>query len=214
MKKYENILFDLDGTLSDSGPGIKEAVSFALEAFDQRLSDEELRKYIGPPLYISFARFNNLSEDEVKLAIERFHMVYDDDGIYKNSLYPGIEELLKGLKENGYRIYVATSKPEPMAKRVLSYFKVDHYFDAIIGSGPNESRSNKDEVIKFVLDTYKLDRNKTLMIGDRFYDVEGAHKNGVDAMGILYGYGDERELKTAGADIILETALDVRDYLL
>ena len=216
MRKFDYILFDLDGTVTDSGPGIMKAASIALESFGIKENDEKkLRLFVGPPLDKSFMERYNFSEEDAWKAIGAFRDYYNETGVYENSVYPGIEDLLKELKKNGYTIAIASSKPQNLIHIVLSHFHIEEYFDVIVGCELDGTRSDKAEVIKEVLrqlgelDASRDILSRTVMIGDRCYDVAGAHAFSLPCIGVLYGYGTREEMKEAGADYVAETPEDI-----
>ncbi|EHI98569.1 HAD-superfamily hydrolase, subfamily IA, variant 1 [Clostridium sp. DL-VIII] len=212
MNNFEYILFDLDGTLTDSGEGITKSVQYALEYFGISVNDlKELNKFIGPPLKDSFKNFYNFDDEKAELGMKKYRERYADKGIYENSLYDGIIELLDTLKKNNKKIILATSKPEVYAKQILKYFKIDNYFEFVAGADFEETRVNKGDVIKYALQGAEIsDLSKVIMIGDREHDVIGAKENNIKVIGVLYGYGDVVELTQARADYI---AKDPRQLL-
>ena len=201
MKKYDYIFFDLDGTLSDSAPGIVNSVIYALNSMGIEITDkEQLKKFVGPPLSESFPMYYGLTPDQTENAIKFFRKYFEEKGILENAMYQGTDILLKKLKDAGKIPVVATSKPEPFAKIILNRYGIDHYFSYIAGSTIDETRTKKDEVIAYALEACKIDdKSKVVMVGDRSHDVIGAKKNGIDCIGVLYGYGDRKELEGAGA---------------
>ena len=205
------ILFDLDGTLTDPGMGITNSVMYALNRYGIEAVDRtELYKFIGPPLSESFERFYGFSKEESYRAVDVYREYFSVKGLFENEVYEGIEELLKMLKAQGKIICLATSKPEKFAKQILEHFHLDRYFTLIVGSLMNGERTNKAEVIEWVLhclneDSGAWSKEQMVMIGDREHDVIGAHKNDLQVIGVLFGYGDEDELKRAGADGIAES---------
>lgn len=209
--KVKTVLFDLDGTLTDSGPGIINGVQYALEKMGRKEDDKEkLRRFIGPPLKEEFKKFCGITEEEGVNAVAFYREYYTETGIFENEVYEGIPELLKALKEKGLQIAMATSKPEKFAKIIAEHFEIASYFDFIGGSLMDGSRTKKSEVIQYVLDACGVkDRDTVLMIGDRDYDILGAKTIGVHSVGVLYGYGDREELEKAGAEFIVETAGEV-----
>ena len=208
---YDVILFDLDGTLTDSGLGITNSVAYALKKYGIEVTDRtELYKFIGPPLRESFEKYYGFSEKEAEKAVEYYREYYVDKGIFENTVYFGIEDLLKEIRNSGKRAIVATSKPQVFAKRILEHFGLADYFEQIAGASLDETRTKKDEVIAYVLETCGIsDRSRVLMVGDREHDILGAKKNGIDSLGVLFGYGGYAELKEAGASYIAETVKDI-----
>ena len=209
---YQTILFDLDGTLTDSGPGITNSVAYALKKWDIIENDINiLKKFVGPPLDASFAKYYGFSKEKCVQAIQYYREYYLTKGIYENQVYDGMEELLKWLRDTGRRAIVATSKPEPSAIHVLEYFHMDSYFDIIAGATMDGSRVEKSDVIRYALDRAGIrDLSGVVMVGDRENDIQGAKANGLDSIGVLYGYGSREELEEAGAMQIAETVEDLR----
>ena len=188
---YHTILFVLDGTLTDSGPGITNSVAYALKKWNIEEKDiNVLRKFVGPPLDASFAKYYGFSKEKCVQAIQYYREYYLTKGIYENRVYDGMEELLKWLRDTGRRAIVATSKPEPSAIHVLEYFHMDSYFDIIAGATMDGSRVEKSDVIRYALDRAGIrDLSGVVMVGDRENDIQGAKANGLDSIGVLYGYG-------------------------
>ena len=209
---YHTILFDLDGTLTDSGPGITNSVAYALKKWDIIENDINiLKKFVGPPLDASFAKYYGFSKEKCVQAIQYYREYYLTKGIYENQVYDGMEDLLKWLRDTGRRAIVATSKPEPSAIHVLEYFHMDSYFDIIAGATMDGSRVEKSDVIRYALDRAGIrDLSGVVMVGDRENDIQGAKANGLDSIGVLYGYGSREELEEAGAMQIAETVEDLR----
>ncbi len=216
MNNFEYILFDLDGTLTDSGEGITKSVQYALEYFDIIVDDlKELNRFIGPPLKDSFKKFYNFDDEKAELGMKKYRERYADTGIYENSLYDGIIELLEALKKNNKKIILATSKPEVYAKQILKYFKIDSYFNFVAGADFEETRVNKGDVIKYALEGAEIsDLSKVIMIGDREHDVIGAKENNIKVIGVLYGYGDVIELTQARADYIAKNPRELLNMLI
>lgn len=202
------ILFDLDGTLTDSGEGIINSVIPALEHFGLPVpSREELRVFVGPPLHDSFRRFG-VPADRTDEAIQVYRTRYIPIGIFENAPYPGIETLLQTLRAAGHRLYVATSKPEPMAVQVLERFHLAQYFHRICGATLDTSRSTKEAVIAYLLEENGQADNM-VMVGDTKFDVIGAKAHGIPTIGVSWGYGTVGELKAAGAAAIADTPEEV-----
>ena len=213
---FKYILFDLDGTITDSGEGITKSVQYALKSFDILVNNlEELNKFIGPPLKESFKEYYKFDEEKANLALVKYREYYADKGIYENSLYDGIIELLDKLKQNEKTIILATSKPEVYAKQILEYFKIDKYFAFVAGSDFEETRVKKGDVIKYALEGAKIsDLSKVIMVGDREHDIIGAKDNNIKSIGVLYGYGNVIELTQARADYIANNTNELLKILL
>lgn len=212
---YNTVFFDLDGTLTDSGRGITNSVAYALKKFGVENPEPALLyKFVGPPLIHSFQKFFGFSEEKARLAVAYYREYYTDKGIYENEVYEGVEELLIKIQASGRKLVVATAKPERFAKIVLEHFDLAKYFDLIAGASMDETRSKKAEVITYALEKFGIQENsQVVMVGDREDDVKGAKQNGMDCIGVLYGYGDEEELRDAGADYLAKTPEDVLRFL-
>ena len=169
--KYKNILFDLDGTLTDSKPGIVKGVQYALRCCGIDEPDlEKLTSFVGPPLYKSFMSYLDCSEEDVKEVVECYREYYAETGLYENALYEGIDVLLYNLKEKGYKIILASSKPRIFVKRVLSYFRIMRYFDIVEGSELDGKNTDKGELIAHILEKWNLKAEECIMVGDRKHD--------------------------------------------
>lgn len=209
------ILFDLDGTLTDSMLGITNCAMYALEKFNIHPQNrEELLPYIGPPLIYSFSTFHGLSREQAERAVVYYRERFSTIGWQENEVYEGIPELLDELMSRGVALMVATSKPELFTHRILEYFDLKKYFTFIAASTMDEKRSEKADVIAYLLEKYpEINAENCVMVGDRKYDVEGAHHCGLPAAGVLYGYGDRAEMETAKADFIVEDIPALREWL-
>ena len=209
---YHTILFDLDGTLTDSAAGITNAVAYALKKWDIEEKDiGVLRKFVGPPLTASFAKYYGFSPEKSHEAVGYYREYYGTKGIYENRVYDGIEEILIWIRETGRRAILATAKPEPAAVHVMEYFHLDPYFDVIAGASMDYSRVEKSDVIRYALERAGLsDLSGVVMVGDRENDIQGGRENGLDTIGVLYGYGSREELVEAGAMQIAQTVEDLR----
>lgn len=211
---YKTVLFDLDGTLTDPGLGITNSVAYALKKYGIEVSDrEKLYSFIGPPLKDSFKKYYGFSDEKAMEAIMYYREYFSDKGIFENEVYDGIKELLRRVKESGRKIVLATSKPEEFALRILEHFELTEFFDVVAGASMDEKRNKKGDVIKYALEKGCLTPEDAVMIGDREHDVLGAQENGIDTIGVLYGYGSRDELKKAGAMHIAETVNDIFDLL-
>ncbi len=215
--RFQHILFDLDGTLTDPAEGICASVIYALRRAGRPAGPpEEYYKFIGPPLLESFSRFCEADDDEARTLLKYYRERFSVIGLYENRVYPGIPELLKELKDAGAELMVATSKPEVYCQRILDRFGLAEYFDFIAGSELDGTRVAKVDVIAYALEQCGLtnDLGYCLMVGDREYDVLGARSNGIACAGVLYGYGSREELQKAGAAFIAETVDDLHAFLL
>jgi len=202
------ILFDLDGTLTDSGEGIINCAILALEHFGLPIpSREAMRVFVGPPLHESFIR-HGVPEDKAEEAVAVYRSRYIPIGKYENTPYPGIRELLETLQSHGHRLYVATSKPEGMSVDILEHFDLAKYFTKICGASMDLSRNSKDKVIAYLLETTG-EKENMVMVGDTKFDILGAKAHGIPAIGVSWGYGDVSEMETAGAAAIAHTTKEL-----
>ena len=210
------ILFDLDGTLTDPGLGITNCVMYALKRFGIEPSGrEELFPYIGPPLLDSFMNFHSLNEDQAEKALWLYRERFDTKGLYENELIEGVPELLESLKNKGFKLIIATSKPEEYTVRILEHFSIDKYFDFVGGNTLREERPKKSDVIRYIMENHPdMSGDNTIMVGDRKFDVEGAHAFGIPAIGVLFGYGSRDELEFAGADFVVDTVRELEERLI
>lgn len=210
---FNYILFDLDGTLTDPKLGITSSVQYALRALGiEEPSLDRLEPFIGPPLADSFREFYGLDEGQIETAIAKYRERFNDRGIYENEIYPGIAEMLAALKAGGKKLSIASSKPTQFVERILDYFDIRTYFDVIIGSNMDGTRSKKEEVVEEALRqmlpsemTPAEKKAAVAMVGDRRFDIEGAREHGITSVGVSFGYAPEGELEQAGADYIVDT---------
>ncbi len=212
---YRNILFDLDGTLTDPSEGITNSVAYALGRFGIDVDDKTtLYKFIGPPLVDAFAEYYGFSKAYSEKATEYYRETFSVKGLYENKVYDGIVDMLKTLKSNGKMLILATSKPEKFAKEIMRYFDLEKYFNYICGATFDSTRNTKDTVIRYALEIAGVkDKTNTVMIGDRHHDIEGAKINGLDSIGVLYGFGSRKELTEAGATYIADNIDDILKYV-
>ncbi|PZO38719.1 MAG: HAD family hydrolase [Pseudanabaena frigida] len=208
------VLFDLDGTLTDPKVGITTCIQYALDCLGYHPPEiDKLLWCIGPPLKVSFA---NLMQTSDASLIERAITFYRDRfatiGLFENVLYPQIPETLQAIRSEGYQTYVATSKPHIFAKRIVEHFELSSLFDGIYGSELDGTHTDKGELIHHILSTENLAPAKTIMVGDRSHDTIGAKKNQLLAIGVTYGYGTEEELNNHGADLIVNSPLEIAKH--
>lgn len=214
MKKQQ-ILFDLDGTLTDPMIGITKSVQYALRAYGIQVERlEDLCPFIGPPLRDSFMKYYGFDPDQATEAIWKYREYFSVTGLYENKEYAGIKEMLAALRDAGKKLYVATSKPELFAKKILEHFQMAEYFTFIGGASMDETRVKKGDVIGYVLEENQItDLSQVVMVGDREHDVIGAKEAGIESVGVLYGYGSREELEEAGANEIVSTVEELRNLL-
>ena len=223
-KNIKYVLFDLDGTLSDSAPGIVKSVAYALDKLGVPYDGtESLRRFVGPPLREEFMKYCSIGIDEGNHAVDLYREYYTVKGIYDNSMYEGVAEMLGELSAKGYTLAVATSKPERFARSILERYKIDEngvrsaaeVFAYVGGSELNGDRTDKAEVIEYVMMSLGKDvtPDKCVMVGDREHDIIGAKKLGIRSVGVLWGYGSRSELENAHADIIVASPSELAKIL-
>lgn len=202
------ILFDLDGTLTDSAEGVINCAQLALKHFGLPVpSQEDMRFMVGPPLRDSFLKLG-VAEQDVETAVEIFRSRYVPIGMFENTPYPGISAMLAALKDAGHELYIATSKPEGMATEILNKFQLSGYFDKIYGASLDGSRDTKDTVIAYLLQELGP-RENIIMVGDTSYDVLGAAEHGINTIGVSWGYGEVEDMKAAGALAIVDSPAEL-----
>lgn len=207
------IFFDLDGTLTDPKPGITRSIQYALQKLDLPVpSQDELTWCIGPPLRDSFVTLLG-GNSRADLAVTLYRERFGDVGLYENAVYPDIEHILGALKASHGRLFVATSKARVFAERITEHFGLGGYFEHVFGAELDGTRVHKTDLLAYALETSGVNASEALMIGDRSHDMIGAKNNGMDAVGVLYGYGSKEELIGAGASHVCATPRAVLDHI-
>ena len=216
MYKYKVILFDLDGTISDPKIGITKSVQYALQKMNiYEPNIDKLDCFIGPPLQVSFAEYYDLDERKTKEAIDFYRERFKEKGMFENKLYEEIPLLLKSLYKQGITLVVATSKPTLFAEQILQYFNIRQFFNLVVGSNLDGTRTSKTEIIQYIINkynNYKLD--EFIMIGDRKHHIIGALNTGIDSIGVTYGYGSLEELKECKPTYIVNNIHQLKDNLM
>ncbi len=199
MKKYKSLLFDLDGTITDSSEGIINSIIYALDKMGVTVTDKSiLKKFVGPPLMDSYKKYYGFTDAESEMGLKLFREYFAVKGIFENRLFDGMDILLKDLYDAGYQLLLATSKPVHFANQVLEYFNIKQYFSYVSACPIDESNTTKIDIIRKAMDnTSTADKSKIIMIGDTSFDVNGAKICGIDSLGVLYGTDDADEMKNA-----------------
>lgn len=200
------LLFDLDGTLTDPREGIVGSIRHALAALGvESPCDARLERCIGPPLAAAFAELLETRDPPlIDRAIAAYRERFGERGLYENAVYPGIDESLAALRRAGHPLFVVSSKPRVYVERIVEHFALGAHFDELYGSELDGTRSDKAELIAWVLEAEGFGHAAPIMVGDRHHDVIGARKNGLTAVGVGWGYGSRDELERAGADLVLD----------
>ncbi|MGN1442947.1 MAG: HAD hydrolase-like protein [Acutalibacteraceae bacterium] len=212
MRKYDYVIFDFDGTVTDTGEGILKSLQYSFEQMGDPVPDlSDLKKFIGPPIHYSFVTFYGVKEEDVGKYIEKYRERYRKVGIYECCLYDGMLDTLKTLRENGVKIGIASSKPVSLIYDVMNYLKITELFDAVVGTKFDDSNHSgkKDLVLQSMAELGTTDKSRVLMVGDRYFDIDGAKGAGVDSCGVLFGYGNELEFKEHGATYIVSRAQEI-----
>lgn len=217
MAKYDYVIFDFDGTVVDTGEGILKSLQYSFKEMDREVPDlNDLKKFIGPPIYYSYTTFYGVSEEEVGMYIKKYRERYKEKGIYECELYDGMIELLDGLRAKGIKIGIASSKPMHLIYSVADYLKITDKFDAIVGVKIDDS--NHSSKTQLILDAMTemgaTDKSKVLMVGDRMFDLDGAAGAGVDSCGAIWGYGSEEEFREHNATYIVNKTTEILDLAL
>lgn len=214
-KRWDYVLFDLDGTLTDSAEGILNCAEYALERLGKPVpAREQLRPMLGPPLSQTFHSMFGLDEQQAELGIRYYRERYSTVGLFENRPFEGIDKMLAGLKSAGLRMGVATSKPEPFSRRILERFGLDKYFETITGCGLDGSLDTKAQVIEEALRRLGAeDKSRAVMVGDRCYDISGAKEAGLECIGVSWGFAEEGELEQYGAIAVADSYSDLEELL-
>ena len=216
MKKYKLIAFDLDGTLTNPEKGLLAGFVYALDKMNiPRLTANQLKKYIGPPLFDAWREDFSLSDSDTERMVRIFREYYNIYGWWDNEIYTGIKEMLEALWQSGRILVVATSKPQLIAARVLEHFGLRKYFSTVSGSTPDRKRDTKTQVLDYALSAYpEIKREECILVGDRKYDSFGAKECGIDSLGVLYGHGSDEEINSSGFSLIASTPRDITALLI
>ncbi|MDO9567438.1 MAG: HAD hydrolase-like protein [Candidatus Desulfaltia sp.] len=210
-----NVLFDLDGTLTDPKDGITRCIQFSLDHFDVNVPQaDQLTWCIGPPLIESFSNLLNTTDKTIlDQALSKYRKRFSETGIFENVIYPGVTPSLRRIKKAGFKVFLATSKPEVFASQILDHFNLTEFFNAIHGSELNGRLSNKSELVAHILDCENLDPKATLIVGDRVYDIIGGKNNGIMTAAVSYGYGTPEEITSSKPDVIFDSFSDIASFL-
>ncbi len=210
--KYTTVLFDLDGTLTKSEEGITRSALYAAEKMGfTGFTKEQFMAFIGPPLYASFKKICGMTAEQAEEAITIYRSRFSTIGWAENEVYPGIAQLMRSLKKNGVKIAIATAKPQVFAEKIAKKFGFAPYLDALVGPDFSNKHESKAAIVKKAMD---LLGGVPVMVGDRCFDIDGGKANGIDTVGVTYGYGTREELEQAGATYVVDTVKELTDVLL
>lgn len=215
QNKFDGVIFDFDGTVSDTSEGIYNGVRYALKKMGfHELTEEQLATFVGPPLFDAFRYYFDIDEDTAHETIKAYREYYSVTGLFESKVYDGMVDLFEALKERNIKIGIATGKPQPFAERLIAKFGIDKYFDTIVGQNFKITDSSKSQLITTAYKNMGLLPERVCMVGDREFDIIGAKDAKITGIGILYGFGSREELENANADYIAPTVKDLKDYLL
>lgn len=217
MNKYDYVLFDFDGTVTDTGEGILKSLQYSFEAMGHEVPDlKDLKKFIGPPIHYSYTTFYGISEDQVGDYIKKYRERYRAKGIYECYVYEGMRETIEELRSKGVKIGIASSKPVSLIYDVMNHLGITELFDSATGVTVDDSNhSGKTFLVLECMEKLgATDKSKVLMVGDRKFDIDGATGAGVDSCGVLFGYGSREEFKEHNATYIIEKSQDLLDIVL
>lgn len=210
---YTNILFDLDGTLTDSFLGIANSWKYALKKLNIEIDPDILRTFIGPPLEKTFSEYFKFNKENIEIGKKYYREYFSEKGLYENTLYDGIENLLKEINARNKICILATSKPIVFAEKIIKYLNIDAYFKYTVGGNLEGTFVEKEDIIKYIIENYNLKKSETIMVGDRKYDIIGANKNGIKSIGVLYGYGSRAELENENPEYIINSAKEILEII-
>ena len=216
MANFDYVIFDFDGTVADTGEGILKSLQYSFVAMGDEAPDlSDLTKFIGPPVYYSYTTFYGISEDKVDMYVKKYRERYSEKGIYESKVYDGLKELIISLKEKGIKVGIASSKPERLIYAVSDYLEITSLFDAIVGvKSDNSKHSTKAGLISQAMaDMGAEDKDKVLMVGDRCFDIDGAHEAGIKCCGALWGFGSEEEFKAHNAEYIVDHPTEILNFI-
>jgi phosphoglycolate phosphatase len=216
LSSISNILFDLDGTLTDPGEGITRCIQYALDQFGMAIPpSDQLAWCVGPPLKASFAKLLNTKDEAIlDRALVHYRKRFSEKGLFENILYPGVVTSLGNLQRAGFKLFLATSKPRVYAKQILDIFHLTPFFQMVYGSELDGRLSDKSILIAHIIDREGLDARTTLMVGDRIYDIEGGKENRVMTAAVTCGYGTRDEITAAGPDVVFESIAELSQTIL
>lgn len=212
--KYDAVFFDFDGTIADTGEGIFYSVKYAIEESGfPPLTDERLRTFIGPPVFESFKRELGMNDEQAAYAVKKYRERYSESGIFKLRVYDGIEDLIKELKKSGIKVAIASSKPENFVIRLINHLKFSHLIDFIAAPESDKSPEGKTVLVERAVNRFGVEKSRALMVGDRYFDIDGANGAGVESIGVTFGYGSREELEKAGSTYLADNAEEIRKII-
>ena len=215
MAGFDFVIFDFDGTIADTRRGVFDSIIYALTSYGYEVPDEEvLNSFLGPPLHASFKNTTSCTDELAQVLTDKYRELYTDNAMYRLQLFDGVEEMLREMKTCGIKLAIASSKPEKFFSKLLAHLGITQYFDVVCGASLGDIHNTKQAIIARAMKELSADKDKTLMVGDRMFDIEGARENGIKSAGVVFGFDYEDELKTAGADFIVKTTKQLLEEVL
>lgn len=211
---YDAVFFDFDGTVADTGEGIFASVSYAVKEMGfEPLGNEQLRTFIGPPVFDSFKRMLGVNDEQALIAVQKYREYYSKTGIFKLRIYDGMRELMEEMKKSGIKLAIASSKPENFINTILDYLDFNSLIDFVAAPESDKAPESKVALVEKAIKHFSSDKSRTLMIGDRYFDIDGARGAGVESIGVTFGYGSRDELADAGANYLADNADEIRKII-
>ena len=216
MHQFDIVIFDFDGTIADTSPGVFKCIQHMIDFYElEEKTPEELRTIFGPPLLNSFKRLFNADDEFSEKLVEKYREMYTDNEMYNLVIYEGMTELFRTLKDNGIKLGIASSKPEAFFERLLEKFQIKHYFDSVCGADMHETKNEKNDIIlRAIQHLPECPFERILMVGDTVFDINGAKQVGIKSVGVLFGFGTLEELEKAGADYIVADTKELEKLIL
>ncbi len=213
--KYDYVIFDFDGTVADTGEGILKSLQYSFEQMGRKVPDlSDLKKFIGPPIHYSYVNFYGVAEEDVEEYIKKYRERYRKIGIFECFVYPGMRKTLQKLREAGVKTGIASSKPVKLVYDVMEYLRLTEFFDAVVGTQFDDSNHpGKTDLVLESMRKLGAEKERTLMVGDRYFDIDGAKGAGIDSIGVVYGYGSREEFMEHGATYIIDAPEEILDIV-
>lgn len=203
--KFNFVIFDFDGTIADTRRGVFDSIIYALTSYGYEVPDEAvLNSFLGPPLHESFKKTTSCTDEMAQTLTAKYRELYTDNAMYRLHLFDGVEEMLKEMKNRGVKMAIASSKPEKFFSKLLEHLGITQYFDVVCGAALGDIHNTKQAIIARAMESLGAEKDSTLMVGDRVFDIDGAKQNGIKSAGVVFGFDYTEELKTAEADFIVK----------
>lgn len=203
--KFDFVIFDFDGTIADTRRGVFDSIIYALTSYGYEVPDETvLNSFLGPPLHASFKKATSCTDEMAETLTAKYRELYTDNAMYRLHLFDGVEEMLKEMKNRGVKMAIASSKPEKFFSKLLEHLGITQYFDVVCGASLGDIHNTKQAIIARAMESLGAEKEKTLMVGDRVFDIDGAKQNGIKSAGVVFGFDYTEELETAEADFIVK----------